>query len=784
MKRNKIAAVLLGMGLMAGMLALPVTVPTRPVHAAAATEQVIGHGEWKQEDGKWYYYQDGEILKNCWLKDGIDWYYLNEDGSMKADEWFTDTDGNIYYFRTWGGMQYNAWGSLDGERYYFRSWGAAWNNGWHQIGGQWYYFHTNGTAMRNTTELVDRDIYSFDEEGRMLHDTWVTSGDNLYYLRSWGGALNTGWNRLNGEWYYFDTETAAAWRSTTAKIGRDIYSFDEEGRMLHDTWVTSGKNLYYLRSWGGALNTGWNRLDGEWYYFDTETAAAWRSTTAKIGRDIYSFDEEGRMLHDTWVTSGENLYYLRSWGGALNTGWNRLDGEWYYFDTETAAAWRSTTAKIDRDIYSFDEEGRMLHDTWLEVNGIHYYFRSWGGAMHDQTAMIDGKEYVFDSNGNGTVKDTSVPTPEPTETPTQEPTETPEPTPTETPEEIKVNKITVSGNQEMTTGATQRLTATVVPENAANKNVSWSSSNSDVASVASDGTVTAHQAGTVTVKATAADGSGVSGNIQITVKAQEVEVSELYILDANGVDQKTTLTAIGETSQLTLDIRPENATNKSVTWWSGDEDVVTVDQNGKVTAVSEGWAYVYAKTANGCVDNTVVEVTLPKTDADYLNEIVYDEEMSRQVFDLVNQQRVLEGHLEMEWLDGNAQNEAIAMASYNLLHVLNGDVTGDSVYDSLSNHSLGQNGAGGQKYNLTAEDIFNMWMNSPAHKSNQMDDSVTQASYVVMYVPYDNGSKMFSAVATLCSDRWNDDIEYDFAGNGMGEIMDESEFNTLIAHFK
>ena len=104
MKRNKIAAVLLGMGLMAGMLALPVTVPTRPAYAAVATEQVIGHGEWKQEDGKWYYYQDGEMLKNCWLKDGIDWYYLNEDGSMKADEWFTDTDGNIYYFRTWGGM--------------------------------------------------------------------------------------------------------------------------------------------------------------------------------------------------------------------------------------------------------------------------------------------------------------------------------------------------------------------------------------------------------------------------------------------------------------------------------------------------------------------------------------------------------------------------------------------------------------------------------------------------------------------------------------------------------
>ena len=138
------------------------------------------------------------------------------------------------------------------------------------------------------------------------------------------------------------------------------------------------------------------------------------------------------------------------------------------------------------------------------------------------------------------------------------------------------------------------------------------------------------------------------------------------MLDANGVDQSTTLTAIGETTQLTLDIRPANATDKTVTWWSEHPEIATVDQNGKVTAVSEGWTYIYAQTANGCIDNTTVSVSLPKTDEDYLDEIIYDEEMSRQVFDLVNQQRVLEGHLEMEWSDGFEKDQAIAVAGNNL----------------------------------------------------------------------------------------------------------------------
>lgn len=115
MQKNKIAAALLGMGLMAGALALPVTVSTTMTYAAT---EIIGHGEWLKKGDHWYYYQNGKLLKDCWLKDGIDWYYLNADGTMKADE-FARIDNDWYYFRSWGGRCYNQKMTISGEVYVF-----------------------------------------------------------------------------------------------------------------------------------------------------------------------------------------------------------------------------------------------------------------------------------------------------------------------------------------------------------------------------------------------------------------------------------------------------------------------------------------------------------------------------------------------------------------------------------------------------------------------------------------------------------------------------------------
>ena len=89
---------------------------------------------------------------------------------------------------------------------------------------------------------------------------------------------------------------------------------------------------------------------------------------------------------------------------------------------------------------------------------------------------------------------------------------------TVTPEIVPVSQITLNkAETSISVGNSETLTATVAPENAANKALKWASSDEDVATVAPDGTVTAVKVGTATITATAADGSGKSATCTVTV---------------------------------------------------------------------------------------------------------------------------------------------------------------------------------------------------------------------------------------------------------------------------
>ena len=142
-------------------------------------------------------------------------------------------------------------------------------------------------------------------------------------------------------------------------------------------------------------------------------------------------------------------------------------------------------------------------------------------------------------------KPTATPIPKPTAVP--QPTATPKPTvtpaPTATPKPVKVSSITLNQTSLTMTskGQTASLTATVSPGNAENKNITWSSSNSSVATVNANGTITAVANGTADITATAADGSGVSAKCSITVRVPD-NISETITL-AGGKSKK-----IGPTS--------------------------------------------------------------------------------------------------------------------------------------------------------------------------------------------------------------------------------------------
>ena len=156
---------------------------------------------------------------------------------------------------------------------------------------------------------------------------------------------------------------------------------------------------------------------------------------------------------------------------------------------------------------------------------------------------------------------------------------------------IQVTGVTLNkASYEMTEGDEVILSATVSPENATNKNVSWSSSNTSVANV-DNGKVTALKAGTATITVKTEDGNK-TATCEVTVNAK------VYPVTGVTLDKTSYEMTEGDELTLTATVSPENATNKNVSWSSSNTSVANVD-NGKVTALKAGTATITVKTEDG-----------------------------------------------------------------------------------------------------------------------------------------------------------------------------------------
>ncbi len=141
------------------------------------------------------------------------------------------------------------------------------------------------------------------------------------------------------------------------------------------------------------------------------------------------------------------------------------------------------------------------------------------------------------------------------------------------------------------------LSATVAPENATDKAVKWTTSNSGVVRV-SNGTVTA--VGEGTAKITAAAG-GKSASCTVTVEKEETEIIPV---DSVTLNRNSLELGLNEAFTLSATVAPENATDKAVKWTTSDSGVVRVS-NGTVTAVGEGTAKITAAAGGKSASCTV-----------------------------------------------------------------------------------------------------------------------------------------------------------------------------------
>ena len=158
---------------------------------------------------------------------------------------------------------------------------------------------------------------------------------------------------------------------------------------------------------------------------------------------------------------------------------------------------------------------------------------------------------------------------------------------TVTPEAVSVSQITLNKTStSISVGNSQTLTATVAPENAANKALKWASSDEDVATVAPDGTVTAVKVGTATITATAMDGSGKSATCKVTVTG---DTTPSQPGGSTGGSSGGSSSGGGGGSSSTTPTKPETATKpdgtkvETVTKPDGTKVETTTGKDGSVT---------------------------------------------------------------------------------------------------------------------------------------------------------------------------------------------------------
>ena len=226
----------------------------------------VTNTQWIALDGTWKLAKDGQIATG-WQTWDNNLYYLNSDGSMKANEAFTD-GGKLYFFRSWGGAYKNCWYTSGGKKYYLHDNSAAYQNEWLKADGKWYYFQSDSTMATNTWI----DNYYVDASGVWIPnkekptDKWITSGNRKWYRHADGSYTKNDWELINGKYYRFDNE--------------------------------------------GWMVTGWKKINDIWYYMDKTTGERYGEGWHWIDGKCYYMNANGEMAVDTWIDG----YYVDASG--------------------------------------------------------------------------------------------------------------------------------------------------------------------------------------------------------------------------------------------------------------------------------------------------------------------------------------------------------------------------------------------------------------------------------------------------------------------------------------
>lgn len=381
---------------------------------------------WYRAGDKRYYFKDNKTLLKGWQKIGGRWYYFDQTTGAE--------DSTALPKETY-------WAEAAGELYYFKN-GTGLAKGWQTIGGRRYYFDANG-VLQTGFFTVGKDSY-YGAEKMAAYPGAVVSGmqtiDGAEYYFNAKGVLQIGFQKINGNWSYFSTAADSPKRGQKQKLtvrrNGDFYWYNADGEtycLKKDTtllkgwqtinsqkyyfdaktgelqtgdgdglYVLNGKTYYlgadgalrsgviygnagqvYTADKNGVLQSGWQKLDGVWCYFDKQTKA--QDLDAYMADDYFAYAVENGV---------SNTYYFTK-GTKLATGWQTIDGARYYF-AKDGVMQRGKT-QIGSAWYYFEADGEM-GTGFRKIGGFTYYFDA-NGKMATGSQKIDGETYYFNKQG-------------------------------------------------------------------------------------------------------------------------------------------------------------------------------------------------------------------------------------------------------------------------------------------------------------------------------------------------------------------------------------------------
>jgi uncharacterized repeat protein (TIGR02543 family) len=422
-------------------------------------------------------------------------------------------------------------------------------------------------------------------------------------------------NDYQGNSYYMqDNEKMTGWK----RIDGQLYYFDDSGKM-QTGWIKAENSWYFLQN-NGALKTGWINYNKNWYYADSNGAI--QTGVINVSGKIYIFDDNGIMKTSNTVINGE-FYTIGLDGEVVGTKVPTPDKE---FDssgkcvqdlknTDNNVIVSPTSSKFDEVIEDQSQsddnpnEGRTFKVEFKDSNGAELKSKTikYGRSVDFYEPTKDGYNFTgwntkSDGSGKSYDAEDSIKVKEDIILYAQWSDDT----------SVHVEGITIKGSSNVTINETVQMTAEVSPSDATNTNVTWSVINeTGKATIDSNGVLTGVANGTITVKATAKDGSGVSGTKTVTVTATDVvvPVSQITVTSTTGLSK---ITANGGTLQMTASVLPADANNQNVAWSVENKTgSATISDTGLVTAVSNGTVTIKAtaKDGSGVVGSTTITIS-------------------------------------------------------------------------------------------------------------------------------------------------------------------------------